>query len=97
VGLRLDGHGASHRVGALLRAGSIYRFRARSQHVILIPRTGSIDTKGYGTVGAISSGVRGAEGGAEGLEPAGERRMTKREERLLEEVESLKGRLQEVE
>jgi len=31
------------------------------------------------------------------LEPTGERRMTKREERLLEEIESLKGRLRDVE
>ncbi len=31
------------------------------------------------------------------MEPAGERRMTKREERLLEEIEALKGRLREVE
>ena len=31
------------------------------------------------------------------MEPAGERKMTKREERLLEEVEALKGRLRELE
>jgi circadian clock protein KaiC len=37
------------------------------------------------------------EEGERGLEPTGERRATKREERLLEEIESLKRRLQELE
>ncbi|TLZ58055.1 MAG: hypothetical protein E6K17_01975 [Methanobacteriota archaeon] len=45
----------------------------------------------------MSSGPEGDEEGQRGLEPAGERKATRREERLQEEVEALKGRLRELE
>src|SRR3989442_10708391 len=45
----------------------------------------------------MSSGPEGDEEGQTGLEPAGERKATRREERLQEEVEALKGRLRELE
>jgi len=45
----------------------------------------------------MSSGPEGDEEGQRGLEPAGERKATRREERLQEEVEALKGRLRDLE